>query len=1296
MSTIHFFANGSELPAQDSFTVDGARPEQFAYGPVSGSETTLYRVTSLFTRSALASNPNPVSHAVMAGKVFIVDNDNITGNARVNLILKPDANVAGMPAVKYFIYRGLLKSDFLNPSTAYTTVRPAAADDSSLIKKIRNASAGALDALKTFANSGTDIFDTYQLDKIFLLYGRNFQTVVQGESLGRFDGLSTFKYGFEIVLDEEGAAPTVADARKDKLEIDLTGLAEPQLTERRLRVLHYLDPAAFFANINRCPEVTYNNNTNVKRYELTYDAVEVKHYQGGALSTSRYYHLDLYSNVLAKFYTRERIYLDIRDEDQMPLPFNAAHGYGGDIKMTKDGSTAYSTANTEAYATHNWPIKIIDTSTGFGAPGSEKSRYKAGSSWTDIEFRYRKLNISLPQGANAGPCVHLHHGYWKKFLPFYLHEGQPVRMQQLDAALAPNTTWLKDMELGGPAAADGASNRTFTGYIRLTYASIGNIQEFQDQLPGGFHYDPTAPAWAGKLNAAAVYSPDAAEFTASGYSTVISVGRNHRYTANRGAGYIHWNGIGVDKCGAVFFSIRSAALFKVHNYVKISGHAISSNEINTNDHRTLYNARDTYRTDDVSFYKYLEDRESRYDALHTDKTFKTYIVEMETGLYCLEHRILDPATIRGRHLHAFEPMISIAVSATERASIMALFSSFSAAGAKALRVVPVATTPAASQREYLKGDLEIYGVQYSGGSFQWAAVSTGITVVSLDGYHYNSHAYAQQYQTLAGGTVWSRDLAPSVAHFSAAVQQQLTTDLIAIGNVDKRLLLGELRDHLYEGNLDLVTFEIAFRLPFHCLQTKAAFSRAGSNHSLGEFLYLTAGNNPYLDNFNATGTSVISWLNVANSLRTLGGLPALTHSGYTASTDSLPLGDDSFYKLTFREKGWSNAQISNIKTLYPELAGVPSYFARTMEDENALKREAPANMSVSAPHVPGNPVTDTISLIVDTAPAAPRDDLQPLVAAGVISISVSTALKGLSNTVFGYTTISRAAAVNVSVTINGTAHTIKLKAGDTFITKESGATVGTRTTFTLHHNARGHAGASSITVCFGIDLGQQAWITFATYTQYNGAFSGVTLGAGENWQTILAENVTEISGAGVSSVRTKEHVVKVVLGGDADGARQRESAVAYLKAFKEVIWDRLVTNVHHGIRYTRTFMAKNYALKALEHIYTNAPATRKFLRVYRTATSGTTPIPFYDVGGERFMNEVEAFCLVTMAYNGSLTSNFDVRQASRRPRLFIHAVNSHDIRWMREAVKKASLFPGRAKIILSYLADREVVKEYRR
>ena len=1301
MSTVHFFANGSELPSQDSFTGAGASPGQFAYGPVSGSETTLYRVTSLFTGAALASNANPTSHAVTAGKVFIVDNDNTTGNARVNLILKPDFNLVGMPAVKYFIYRGLLKSDFLDPANAYTTMRPAAADDSALIKKIRNAGAGAMDALKTFANSNTEAFDAYQLDKVFLLYGRNFQVVTEGESLGRFDGLSTFKYGFEIVLDEAGAAPTIADARKEKQEFDLAGLAEPQLTERRLQVLNYIDPAAFFGHINRCPNVTYNNKSTIKRYDLTYDAVELKYYQGTTLKTRSCFHLDLYSSVLAKFFTREKIYLDIRDEDQMPLPFNATYGYGGNVKVTKDGSSASSFATTQAYATHDWPILIVDASVGFGTPGSVNSRYNAGNSWVNIEFKYRQLNISLPLGTNTGPAVHLQYGYWKDFLPFYLHEGKIVRMRKMEAAIAPDNTWLSDLDLGIPVAADGANNRTFASYVRLTYTRIPNDRELQDQLPDGFHYDAVAPTWEGKLDAAAVYSPDAADFTGSGYSTYINVCRNHKYTANRSAGYVHWNGISTDSCGTGFFSIRSANLFKVHNYIEISDHAISTRKhrsTNENQQKTLYDARDTYRTVESSFYKYLRDKESKYDPLHTDKTFNTYIVEVEPGVYCLEHRILDPATIRGRQLHRFESTISIAVDSTQRASIMALFSSFSSAGPKILRVVPVSTTATTSQRTYLKGTIEIYGVQYSGGSFQWAAVSTGITVASLDGYHFNSHAYAQQFQTHVGGTVWNRNLVPAVTHFAASVQAQLATQLDSIAAVDARLLLGELRDHFYEGNLDYLTFEIAFRLPFHSIRTKPEFSLSGTNHSIGEYLYLTAGNNPYMDNFNASGISSISWLNIANSLRTLGGLATLTHAGYASTTDALALDDDTFYSLMFKQRNWTTAQVNNIKTLYPSFVGVPSYFARTMEDENPLNRTSPAGMMVPGPHVPGNPLTDTITLIVDSNPAALRDDLQPLVSALVISAATSTALKALGNTVFGYTTIKRTAGTAGTVTamINGVTHNIVLKEGDTFITKASGATVGTQTTFTLHHNARGHAGASSITVCFGIDLGQQTWSVLSAFTQYKTGFSGVTLGAGENWQTILADNITEVSGTGVTTVRTKEYIVKVVLAGDADGARQRESAVAYLKAFQSVIWNSLITNVQHGIKYTNAFMGNNYAAKALEYVHTNAPANRKFLKVYRTAMSGTTPIPFFDSSGLRFMNEVEAFCFITMAYNGGNSSNFNVAGSSLTPRLFIHAVNSHDIRWLREAIEHATLWGGRSVSMLAYLANLNVIKEYHR
>src|SRR3954465_9964217 len=102
-TTISFFAAEADLPLQLATQ---------AFGPVSGSTGTQYRLSSLFTESLTA---NPVmAHAVVSGKVlFLVS---ASGTSRYNIILRPSTQIPGLPAVKYFIYRGILKSDFLDGS----------------------------------------------------------------------------------------------------------------------------------------------------------------------------------------------------------------------------------------------------------------------------------------------------------------------------------------------------------------------------------------------------------------------------------------------------------------------------------------------------------------------------------------------------------------------------------------------------------------------------------------------------------------------------------------------------------------------------------------------------------------------------------------------------------------------------------------------------------------------------------------------------------------------------------------------------------------------------------------------------------------------------------------------------------------------------------------------------------------------------------------------------------------------------------------------------------------------------
>lgn len=108
--TSHFFVDESKLAAilPANYTAD-------AFGPVTGSLTTKYR-TSSFVR---AVNASPVKvFAICDGQLFIQP---VTGDAtKLNLILKPSKTFAPIK-IKYFIYRGVRKSDLLGGVSGLST-----------------------------------------------------------------------------------------------------------------------------------------------------------------------------------------------------------------------------------------------------------------------------------------------------------------------------------------------------------------------------------------------------------------------------------------------------------------------------------------------------------------------------------------------------------------------------------------------------------------------------------------------------------------------------------------------------------------------------------------------------------------------------------------------------------------------------------------------------------------------------------------------------------------------------------------------------------------------------------------------------------------------------------------------------------------------------------------------------------------------------------------------------------------------------------------------------------------------
>src|SRR5688572_13404480 len=103
MAKFHFFTNLENLNIQQ---------ESQAYGPVKNYENSQYRTTSLFSTSYAQ-----MAYAVCDGKIFAQE-----VNGKINLLLKPNQQNSsfGMP-VKYYVYKGILKSQIVDPNNINIT-----------------------------------------------------------------------------------------------------------------------------------------------------------------------------------------------------------------------------------------------------------------------------------------------------------------------------------------------------------------------------------------------------------------------------------------------------------------------------------------------------------------------------------------------------------------------------------------------------------------------------------------------------------------------------------------------------------------------------------------------------------------------------------------------------------------------------------------------------------------------------------------------------------------------------------------------------------------------------------------------------------------------------------------------------------------------------------------------------------------------------------------------------------------------------------------------------------------------
>ena len=439
MTKLHVFADMDKIPVYDAVNnpASGQGPGE-AYGPVVGDETTQFRVTSRFILDETAT-----AYAATTGVVFVQP---VAGSTDlVNLVLQPLYSLdEGFMPVKYFIYRGLRRANFVDAND--DVIQASSPDATDLITDIW----ATFNQLKIDDPDNTDTApsnksigfhhngdpDSQELDAVFFEPNPDHQLhlVHKGMSIGVFEAGN--HAGFEIMLKDHKHTPDLGMARASEHIVQVAAAGsmpgnEPIATMRkREEILNFIDPAAYFMMF----------------YE---SGVEYKTSTGTATVITGF--SNIYNNIVNKFYTKNVFYLDIRNENGYSINYykdnqgqSGGLDYGRHFEMELDGSGMQE----QVYYQNYWPL--------FTLPSTFPP---------DTVNDKRLLGLAFRVEYNPEPLVYLDYGFLPDDFP-----GQTTGAAQFVDILPPPplATWSDTVEIAIPNIPSLAGN-TIPAYLMRLY-----------------------------------------------------------------------------------------------------------------------------------------------------------------------------------------------------------------------------------------------------------------------------------------------------------------------------------------------------------------------------------------------------------------------------------------------------------------------------------------------------------------------------------------------------------------------------------------------------------------------------------------------------------------------------------------------------------------------------------------------------------------------------------------------------------------------------------------------------------
>lgn len=510
-----------------------------AYGPVTGSLDTKFRVTSVFTATADTNAYAIVDGIWMIQRVYDPDPMALPGTVLpnvVNLVMKPYKQaMLGFTPVKYIVYRNLRLSDFLKPADV-TKVQDAGA--ASLYIDSLRLIHDALNPGDPFESTvfGLDPVNQHDGDKIDLLFNRldddkQLPYIPMGVAFGKFyTNAGADAFGIEIILEEGEFQPDFKYVRTYK-EIILDVSALPSGTDQekftlrleREKVLNYIDPAAFFGM------------HNAKNGWLQVD--------DGTGNKSKLTDIAIYDTVVTKFQTKNTLYLDIRNENGQSLNFYGKYDDGSGNALDLGNASGALTA--QSYATEKWPL-IIRTSA--SAPNANT---------------YNRIFFKLQVDYNHKPILYIEHGQ-----PNGTTKGRFIAGTDLLVTAATKT---KELGFRYPNKDLGGGNKIGAAFLlKLHYcmridaantpfpAEVVGTAAYTDNLFGPVDLDPL---WSVGGSVIAWMAAQDKKFV-DGHNGTVNLGFEH--IADRGVAFTSWTGVASTAGAVVFYAAAKDSFFNTN------------------------------------------------------------------------------------------------------------------------------------------------------------------------------------------------------------------------------------------------------------------------------------------------------------------------------------------------------------------------------------------------------------------------------------------------------------------------------------------------------------------------------------------------------------------------------------------------------------------------------------------------------------------------------------------------------------------------------------------------------------